>query len=189
MSHQKQKSLSALISNVWDEFLFARKFEYETELSVSELELELSKIEQLEDKSYVISPSSLIHSLQFTQYEDKQASFMIGLETKNADKCCNLGFRLLRVDGIIRSDKHTGLTQVSGKIAFNAKYYLAFLVFIMMNITLQTYDNFILHFVWLPLIAVIWYRMYRERNKLATRLDDIIMNTKNSLKTDAISEN
>src|SRR5262245_32007130 len=73
------------LERLWNEFLFAREFEYETPLTPDEMAAALQAIEKLEHRSWVLSAVPLKHHLELERQSDKAINFKITVaEDKNA---------------------------------------------------------------------------------------------------------
>ena len=183
MAYQtKRKSNSQGIgTKFWNEFLFAREFEYETPLSPDEIADALGDIENKVHKSWFLSASTLEHHFEYERNGDKAGDFTIELASKNRDKWWETKSALQYSEGTITVDQETGLTIVKGSTRFNKEYYLLFLFMFSVNFFTQSLDNqFVFQAIWIAIIIAFWYSMYRERNKLADHIDNLIMNAKSN---------
>ena len=163
----------------WNEFLFAREFEYETPLSPDEIEDELKKLETRQHKSWFLSRSNLVHRVEYDGIGDKAGDFTIQLESADQHKWWGSKVALLQSEGRVRVNQDTGFTLISGHTRFNRRYYMLFLFMFGVNFVAQSMnESLFFQYLWIAIIIVFWYGMYRERNKLSDHIDDIIMNAK-----------
>jgi hypothetical protein len=177
-TNRKHKSQS-IIAKFWNEFLFAREFEYETPLTPDEVADTLKRLENQEHKSGFLSSSKLVYKVNYEGSGDKAGHFTIELESIYRGKWWANNTAMQQVEGSITVNPDTGLSTIQGRTLFNRQYYLLFLAMFLFNFFAQSADNGIVFmFVWILIIIAFWYSMYRERNKLADRLDDVIMNAK-----------
>jgi hypothetical protein len=176
--NKKRESNKNLLSKLWNEFLFAREFEYETPLTPEEMAGAMHAIEKLEHGSWVLSYAKLKHKLETEQHSDKAIDFKINLE-EDKNSVWSSQMNLLYSEGSIHADPLTGLSIVKGRSRFSGQYYLIWLLVFAANIFSQvTMDIPWIGWFWLGSAMLFWFAMYQERNKLADTLDTIIMHAK-----------
>ncbi|MEM9951827.1 MAG: hypothetical protein AAF846_09520 [Chloroflexota bacterium] len=176
---QRKSKQNNTFSHLWNEFLFARNFEYETPLTPNEVANVLKQIEKREHRHYFLSFSTLKHKFTYMPVGDKSGDFKIELETATRNKWWDYDSAMLETSGTISVDAETGMTTVQGNTQFSRNYYLFMLLIFVPNFWINTSgNNWILQLFWISFIVIFWYVMYGQRNKLANEIDNIIMNAK-----------
>ena len=192
MSYQakRKKNPRNAFTWFWNEFLFAREYEYETPLTPDEIASELEKLDNQAHKSWFLSHSGLLHRVTYESNGDKAGDFKVELESKNRGKWWESKSAMLQSEGQITANQETGLTVIEGRTRFDGKYYLLFLLMFGANFfSMVLNDNYFFQIVWLVIVVAFWYSMYRERNTLANRIDDIIMNAKSEQSIANLTDN
>lgn len=175
---KKNESDKNLVSRLWNEFLFAREFEYESPLTPDEISAALKTIEKVEQKSWMLSAAKLTHKLEIQSHSDKAADFKIMLE-EDKNSAWSSRMNLLYSEGTITADPVEGLSIIKGRTRFSGQYYLIWFAVFSLNIFSQMTGG-MNPFAWFWLLAALVFgvAMYNERNKLADNLDTIIMHAK-----------
>lgn len=192
MAYQTKRKIQSpnIFTRFWNEFLFAREFEYETPLTPDEMAEALQTLQSREHKAWFLSASQLVHRVSYERGGDKAGNFTIELESKNRGKWWESNTAMQGAEGTITADQATGLTVIRGRTRFNGQYYLAFLAMFFFNFLAQSFDRgWFFQLFWIVIIVSFWYAMYRERNKLADALDDVIMNAKSEQNIANLIEN
>jgi|GEM_PF-6204428 len=175
----RKKKDQGVGSKFWSEFLFAREFEYETPLTPDEIADALNKIEAHEHKAWFLSTSGLNHQFEYESNGDKAGHFTIELTSKHREKWWATKSAMQYAEGTISANQDTGMTSIKGSTRFSKQYYLLFLFMFASNFIAQSFNNqSFFQIVWIIIIVLFWYSMYRERNKMADKIDNIIMNAK-----------
>jgi len=176
---QRKHQSETIFSHFWNEFLFARAFEYETPLTPDEMAEALQQLDGQKYTSWFLSMRGLVHRVTYADDGDKAGTFKIELESKDRDKWWETDTAMQLVEGSMTSQPDTGMTVISGKTRFSGRYYAILLFIFMSNLFLQFGNGSLgLQVLWIAVIMSFWFTMYRERNKLADRVDDIIMTAK-----------
>jgi hypothetical protein len=175
---KKNESDKNLWTGLWNEFLFARDFEYETPLSPEEMAGAMTAVEKLEHSSWILSYAGLKHKLETKHHSDKAIDFKISLE-EDKNSAWSSRMNLLYSEGSIHADPLTGLSIVKGRTRFSGQYYLIWIMVFAFNIFSQmTMDIPWIGWFWFGSAILFWLAMYQERNKLADTLDELIMHAK-----------
>ena len=166
-------------SKFWSEFLFAREFEYETPLTPDEIADALENIESHEHKAWFLSTNGLQHQFEYEAKGDKSGHFTIELASKHREKWWATRSAMQYAEGTITVNHDTGMTSIAGSTRFSKQYYLMFLFMFAANFFSQSLNNqTFFQMIWIIIIVMFWYSMYRERNRLADKIDTIIMTAK-----------
>lgn len=177
---KKHDSDKNLFSRLWNEFLFAREFEYETPLTPEEMAAALKALEKSEPKSWMLSFGKLRHELQFEQHSDKAIDFK--MDVKDADKSWwSSGYKFHLTEGSLIANPETGMTIVKGRTRFSSEYYVTMMLLFIANLFTQTQGINLMDWgfwLWGSMIFITWFALYHERNAISDRLDDIIMHAK-----------
>jgi hypothetical protein len=172
---KKNESRKNIFSQLWNEFLFAREFEYESPLTPDEISAALRAIEKVEQKSWMLSAAKLTHKLEIQRHGDKAADFKIMLE-EDKNSAWSSRMNLLYSEGTITADPVEGLSIIKGRTRFSGQYYLIWFAVFSLNILTGGMSPFA--WFWLFAALIFGVAMYNERNKLADSLDMIIMHAK-----------
>lgn len=170
MSHQTKRKVGSqtIISRLWNEFLFARDFDYETSLSPDEVADALKQLENRKHKRHFISWADLSHHVNYDRATDKSGTFTIDLDSPS--------FTLINTSGTISVNADNGMTIVKGKSHFNRRYYsIIILLFFPSFIINSLQPDSFSHLFSIAFVVAFWVVMYQERNRLVAQLDDIIM--------------
>ncbi|MGB7341473.1 MAG: hypothetical protein WBC91_21430 [Phototrophicaceae bacterium] len=180
MIHKRSKpNKRNVFSHFWNEFLFARNFEYETPLTPDEVVDSLKTIEDQKHKMLLLSLTDLKHDVTVERHGDKASDFKIELQSEKRDKWWETGSSIVYAEGTITAEQDTGITRITGRTRFNGQYYAIILFMFLLNFTIQSLQSDIVwSTIWITLIVVFWGWLYMERNNLSDRIDTIIMNAK-----------
>ncbi|MEL6527888.1 MAG: hypothetical protein AAFQ07_19480 [Chloroflexota bacterium] len=157
-----------IFSQAWNEFLFAREFEYETPLTPDEV---MQHLNQLEGDSYFSRwhMSTLDHDVDYEPAGDKEGTFRIKLEPRK-DKWWKDDSTLQETRGTLTVDADTGMTAVKGHTRFSVQFYGLMLLIIASNVMTSSVVGIWWMLFWTGFTLLLWYSLYTERNKLTDRI-------------------
>lgn len=173
---RKEKNENSLLVNFWNEFLFAREFEYETPLLPDEVVTALLEMEQREYRPSTLGFSpKLKHRVVIERHNDKASDFKVhlGYDIKGA-------LSMQYAEGSMLVEADSGLIIIKGRTRFSAMHYIITLLPFVFQLVMQSLLQTPAFTVWITfgVIILYWWMMYRERNALADRIDNVIMHTK-----------
>lgn len=175
---KKNESDKNLFAYLWNDFLFAREFEYESPLAPDEMAAALSAMEKIPHRSWLLSFAHLKDEVEFERHSDKVINFKIQVKEDEKSKW-NMGFNFHKTEGSLIANPDTGMTTIKGQTRFNSETYLSMIFIVLVNIFTASLDFGIMgHLFWAGMLFLVWLGLYQERNALADRLDDVIMHAK-----------
>lgn len=176
---QRRKNNRSFLEKFWNEFFFAREFEYETPLTPDEV---AEVLREKVDGSGRQSPwwdTGMTNEVTITREGDKQQRFIIDAQGSN------WGSRTVtsRTEGMIRADADTGLTIISGKTAFGRAHYIPIFLIglswaIIMATSINSGEGIGNSLIWMGIFVMYFWYTYRDRNTQAEILDEAIMTAK-----------
>ncbi|MCA9913314.1 MAG: hypothetical protein KC496_08185 [Anaerolineae bacterium] len=179
MMTQRKQNDKTFLERFWNEFFFAREFEYETPLTPDEV---ADVLRDRVDGSGRKAPwwdTGMTNEVEITRQGDKQQSFTIEAVGSN------WGSRTItsHTEGEIQADANSGLTIISGKTMFGRSHYGPIFLIgltwtIMLGIGLNSGEGAGNSLIWLVLFVMYFWYTYRDRNAQAKILDEAIMNAK-----------
>lgn len=190
MTAKRKQQQQNFLSYLWNEFLFARQFEYETPLTPDEVGDVLSEQTSGKLRKANWHRSGIRNDVTITGTGDKQRDFtMHSIMTPSAWTGNTVSARAI---GSIEADRERGVTVVRGKATFGRVHHMILtggallvgLLFLSNLGTSDVWDNLL----WLFIIIVYWFQAYSDRNKLAQRIDETIMNAKASSAEEHLQE-
>ena len=176
MRHQTKRKVipKTIISRLWNEFLFARDFDYETSLTPDEVADAFKQLEKRKHKRRFITWADLSHNVHYDRTTDKSGTFTVQLDSPS--------FTLINTSGTISVNADSGMTVVKGKSHFNRRYYsIILLIFLPSFIFNSLQPDSFSHLFSIAFVIAFWVVMYQERNQLVQQLDDIIMIAKSDV--------
>ena len=187
-THKKSKKRN-ILAHFWNEFLFARDFEYETPLTPDEAIENFQTIEDQTHKMLLFSLSDLKHDVTIDRHGDKASDFKIELQSENRDKWWETGSSIVYAEGTIEAEQDTGITRITGRTRFNGQYYAIILFMFLLNFTIQSLQSDIVwSTIWITMIIGFWGWLYLERNSLSDRIDTLIMTAKSEQSAHNLSD-
>lgn len=179
MSVKHKHGARNLLAYWWDEFLFARYFDYETPLTPDEVGelLEDNISGKARQRSWF--RYGLYNSVTLMQQGDKSSDFAV----KTSQTSSFLGHIVTaQAEGRIYADQARGVTIVTGKVTFGRAHHVLLtggaLFSLLMILQGLSGHSFEAYFFWPVILALYWYEAWRDRNELAEKIDESIMQAK-----------
>lgn len=182
MSNLQKPERNSLI-HWWNELLFARYFEYETDNDPYEVAYQLKKVAYKDDAFlWVTTQETKIN------FHPNGKGLDFDVQRKMRRRADIIPLLTARAQGIAHVDSATGRTKVSGTIKLGRffHFYLLFLVFYVVFIGTRFLPLMLglgvyllpvlLALMTVPLIlGLYWHRIYSDRNDLAAQIAQAIM--------------
>jgi hypothetical protein len=180
---KKREGQFSFASEIWNEFLFAREFEYESPLSPDEIAVAIRTMEKQKPRSglLLLGFNKFEDKLSLERYSDKAINFKICVKDDERS-WQKFGFNFHQTEGSITVNPQTGMTIIKGKAHFSGEYYLFIILGLGLNLIVPAWraglagNIFLLGWLFLG-----WFSIYQERNALVNRLAAIIIQAESSM--------
>ena len=185
MTKRKRTSRS-LLGHIWNEFLFTRYFEYETDLSPHEVADSIRDLAQEQEERFW----RRVQTAHVEMYPNNKG---LDFEVRNKRKHPGdvLYLTTARTQGSVAVDGGTGKTMIRGSVKFGRSFHLLLVLFLIYfifffpplfteSMRLATGLSHLMLIVIPSLILGLamtyyWWRIYQDRNLMVKRIDDAMM--------------
>lgn len=172
----------------WNEFLFARYFEYETDLSPEELEDNLRQLEH-KRQGWVWG----LEKTTKTTLHPNEKGLDFNVVSKRKRLLDPIGITTASTHGTAKVDSATGQTIVEGSVKLGRFFHIFLLIYIVVifavylplilgTIEFAGASGLFAATILMAMIALIfgtlWWRIYRDRNNLAGLIEEVVYSEK-----------
>lgn len=171
----------------WNEFLFARELEYETEQTPQEVAASLAQLQGIRQKSFLLGDRQ--NTFERTDHSEKAVDFKFVSDRVSWGESTGTS---IQTQGNIKADPNTGMTIITGRVRFAPISQLVLGGWLLL-VFWQFYSLVVLEdLIWATLLSIVlvlaWWYLYEDRNSVADELDDAIMNAKSQAASHNLQE-